>query len=72
MELNLLGITLAVLILLEVLIDTEIDPILLRDSDTEIKQPFSNERNFIRNVLLLADVIVRTVNVSYPSSGITI
>jgi hypothetical protein len=40
MELNLLGITLAVLTLLEVLIDTEIDPILLRDSDTEIKQPF--------------------------------
>jgi hypothetical protein len=40
MGLNLLGITLAVLTLLEALIDTEIDPILLRDSDTEIKQPF--------------------------------
>jgi hypothetical protein len=29
-----------VLTLLEELIDTEIDPILSRDSDTEIKQPF--------------------------------
>jgi hypothetical protein len=29
-----------VLTLLEVLIDTEIDPILLRDSATDIKHPF--------------------------------
>jgi hypothetical protein len=40
MGLNLLGITLAVLIWLEELIDTEIDPILSKDSDTEIKHPF--------------------------------
>ena len=40
MGLNLLGITLAVLIWFEELIETEIDPILSEDSDTEIKHPF--------------------------------
>ena len=40
MGLNLLGITLAVLIWLEELIETETDPILSEDSETEIKQPF--------------------------------
>ncbi len=40
MGLNLLGITLAVLIWLEELIETETDPILSEDSETEIKHPF--------------------------------
>ena len=66
MGLNLLGITLAVLIWLEELIDTEIDPILSNDSDTEIKHPFSYDRNFIRNVLLSFDVIIRVVNALCP------
>jgi hypothetical protein len=39
-ELSLLGITLAVLILFEELIETETDPILSEFSDTETKQPF--------------------------------
>src|SRR5919202_6643226 len=68
--LNLLGITLAVLTVLEELIDTEIDPILSEDSDIEIKHPFSNIRNFTIKFRLLADIIVLRVNSSNPLSCI--
>ncbi len=46
MELYLLGITVAVLVLFEELIETVNDPILSAPSDTRINNPFSNEIHF--------------------------
>jgi len=46
MELYLLGITVAVLILFEELIEIVSDPILSDPSPTRINNPFSNEMHF--------------------------
>jgi hypothetical protein len=46
MELYLLGITVAVLVLFEELIEIVSDPILSAPSPTRINNPFSNEMHF--------------------------
>jgi hypothetical protein len=50
-ELYLLGITVAVLLLFEELIETVNDPILFAPSATTINNPFSNETHFRVKVL---------------------
>lgn len=63
-ESYLLGITLAVLTLLEELIETESDPILSEPSANRIKSPFSNETNFKEKILLLLVLTCRMISTS--------
>ena len=70
-ESYLLGITFAVLTLLEEVIETYKDPIRFEPSATTIKQPFWKDKNFMIKILVLGALTVRAMSASDPSSCIT-